>query len=258
MSNTLIYYAAANKVPASAAQTDDNTELAAKGLRLANKLMSAQWNTARDEKGIAYTDQNPSLHRVFDQEVFIPNGFDGEMPDGSPLKPGVTFSDIRQSYADDEMYQQAKAIYEKNKAAGAKDDDLMDGFTFKLHRFWHMGDALMTTGTMALLYPEVTPINEDTPVETTTTTETPSGDTLWGDANVDKKVTIADATAILQSIALRDKYALKPQGKINADVVDNGDGVTGADALAIQMMDAGLVKQADFPTTSDKINALKG
>ena len=92
---------------------------------------------------------------------------------------------------------------------------------------------------------------------TTTTTETPSGDTLWGDANVDKKVTIADATAILQSIALRDKYALKPQGKINADVVD-GDGVTGADALAIQMMDAGLIKQADFPTTSTKINALKG
>jgi endoglucanase len=93
---------------------------------------------------------------------------------------------------------------------------------------------------------------------TTTTTETPSGDTLWGDANVDKRVTIADATAILQSIALRDKYALKPQGKINADIVDNGDGVTGADALAIQMMDAGLIKQADFPTTSTKINALKG
>ena len=53
----------------------------------------------------------------------------------------------------------------------------------------------------------------------------------------------------------RTKYRLKPQGKINGDVVDNGDGVTGADALAIQMMDAKLISQSDFLEHSDSIKA---
>ena len=160
------------------------------------------------------------------------------------------------------MYKDAKAVYDKNKAAGKTKEDLMDGYNYTLHRFWHAGDALMTTGTMALLYPDVTPINGDEPVSSSTTTTGTTtggtGDTLWGDANVDGKVTVADATAILQSIANSDKYALKPQGKINADVVDNGEGVTAKDALAIQMMDASLIKQADFPTTSAKIDSLQG
>lgn len=58
-----------------------------------------------------------------------------------------------------------------------------------------------------------------------------------GDANCDEKVTLADAVAILQFIANRDKYDLKEQGRKNADV--NGDGtVTAADALEIQKMDS--------------------
>ena len=254
--NTLIFYAAANKVPATAADTDDNSDRGGKALRLANKLMSAQWNTARDEVGIAYEDHNDSLKRMFEQEVYIPNGFDGEMPDGSPLKPKVTFADMRQSYAKDEMFQECKKVYE---ATGETHD-----YTYKLHRFWHMGDALMTTGTMALLYPEVKPINNIDPTDpsedpqTTTTTAQQSGDRLWGDANLDQKVTVADATAILQSIANADKYTLKPDGKLNADVIDNGDGPTAKDALAIQMMDAKLISQSDFPTTSEKLASLKG
>jgi hypothetical protein len=254
--NTLIFYAAANKVPASAADTDDNSDRGGKALRLANKLMSAQWNTARDEVGIAYEDHNDSLKRMFEQTVYIPEGFDGEMPDGSPLRPKVTFADMRQTYAKDEMFQECKKIWEDTHSTHT--------YTYKLHRFWHMGDALMTTGTMALLYPEVKPINNIDPTDpsedpqTTTTTAQQSGDRLWGDANLDQKVTVADATAILQSIANADKYTLKPDGKLNADVIDNGDGPTAKDALAIQMMDAKLISQSDFPTTSEKLASLKG
>ena len=61
---------------------------------------------------------------------------------------------------------------------------------------------------------------------------------LIGDANVDKKVTVADAVAILQSIANKDKYALSAQGTVNADCYDPGDGITGKDALAVQKLDA--------------------
>lgn len=62
--------------------------------------------------------------------------------------------------------------------------------------------------------------------------------TLLGDANCDGKVTIADATAILQSLGNPDKYGLSEQGAANADIADTGNGVTPEDAVAIQKIDA--------------------
>ncbi|MCR4888662.1 MAG: leucine-rich repeat protein [Ruminococcus sp.] len=72
----------------------------------------------------------------------------------------------------------------------------------------------------------------------------PETENLLGDANLDTKVTVADAVAILQSIGNRDKYELKPQGKINADV-DGVEGVTANDALTIQKLDAKVIEK--FP-----------
>nr|AEV58462.1 scaffoldin C [Ruminococcus flavefaciens] len=80
-----------------------------------------------------------------------------------------------------------------------------------------------------------------TPPATTTTTENKPGVSLRGDANLDNKVSVADAVAILQSIANKDKYALKPQGAVNGDVEGDNDGITGADALRIQKWDAGAI-----------------
>ena len=76
----------------------------------------------------------------------------------------------------------------------------------------------------------------------------------WGDANLDEKVTVADAVAILQSLANKDKFALKPEGAKNADVYANGDGITAKDALIIQMVDAGAYKQSDLPMPEIKVN----
>ncbi|MDO4864855.1 MAG: endo-1,4-beta-xylanase [Ruminococcus sp.] len=90
-----------------------------------------------------------------------------------------------------------------------------------------------------------TATSETTTTTTATTTVTTSAGTtsgaevtLLGDANLDKRVTVADAVAILQSIANNDKYALSPTGKANADCFDPGDGITANDALAIQKLDA--------------------
>ena len=83
--------------------------------------------------------------------------------------------------------------------------------------------------------------------ETSTTAATQSSDAKAGDANLDGNVTIADAVAILQSIANRDKYELKPQGKINADV-DGQQGVTANDALTIQKVDAGVISVSSLRT----------
>ena len=80
----------------------------------------------------------------------------------------------------------------------------------------------------------------------------PSDEPLYylGDANCDGKVTIADSTAILQSLGNPDKYGLSKQGVINADCCDPGDGVRPSDALAIQKIDAKII--AKLPEITEK------
>ena len=213
--NSLIYYAAAEGVDASAANTEDTSSTASKGLYLANKLLSKQWDKARDDIGLSITETNGSLKRVFEESVYIPTNYTGKMPDGSDLVNGATFSSIRKSYEKDATYQELKAYYEEN-------GDTKD-FELNYHRFWHEGDALMSYGAMALLYPTVTPYDDDTSI-------------LWGDANVDGDVKISDAILILQNLADPETYPITAQGQINADVYLNGDGLNAQDALSIQKL----------------------
>lgn len=84
------------------------------------------------------------------------------------------------------------------------------------------------------------------PPDTKPTTPS-SGNTLYGDANCDGKIEIADATLILQFLTNKDEYSLTDQGMKNADVTGNGDGVTAQDALVIQQVDAGIYKVSDLP-----------
>ena len=66
---------------------------------------------------------------------------------------------------------------------------------------------------------------------------------------------MADAAAVFQALGNSDKYALSTQGAKNADVIDNGKGVTAADAIAIQAVSANLIKQTDFPMTTAEYEA---
>ncbi len=120
---------------------------------------------------------------------------------------------------------------------------------------------------------EVPPVTSENPNETTTTGSEPDKSTtttstvttdntnpivsvsLMGDANCDDKITIADATAIIQALGNQDEYALSEQGAVNADVVDSGDGVTGADANAIQAIEAGFIKASDLPITKEALDS---
>ena len=87
---------------------------------------------------------------------------------------------------------------------------------------------------------ETTAVTTETTAVQGQTTQT-SSDVLWGDANCDGKVTLADCVAVLQHISNSQKYGLSAQGLTNADVNNNGDGVTGKDALSIQKYDSQLI-----------------
>ena len=94
-----------------------------------------------------------------------------------------------------------------------------------------------------------------TTTTTTTTTSTTSGggqtdptgtdDGLWGDANCDGQVNMADAVLIMQTIANPDKYKLTEKGAKYGDVEGNPDGITNKDALKIQQYKLNLVASLD-------------
>ncbi|MBR6968159.1 MAG: hypothetical protein IKH78_06450 [Ruminococcus sp.] len=56
-----------------------------------------------------------------------------------------------------------------------------------------------------------------------------------GDANCDGTVDMADVLLIIQSCCNPDKYQLTESGRYNADVSDTGNGITPADAQALQL-----------------------
>ncbi len=98
----------------------------------------------------------------------------------------------------------------------------------------------------------------DAPVEKPTTekptTEKPAPTTtggkdkgLLGDANVDGEINMADVASIIQHIGNHDSYALSEQGMANSELCDSEKGITGMDALAIQLL---LAKQiTELPYT---------
>ncbi|MDE6426351.1 MAG: glycoside hydrolase family 9 protein [Ruminococcus sp.] len=89
---------------------------------------------------------------------------------------------------------------------------------------------------------------------TTTTTKAPiTSNLLLGDANGDGKVSVADAVLIMQSLSNPTAYQLTAEQAVAADVVSKGDGVTTMDALAIQMIDIGLLNLSDLPISSDDL-----
>ena len=62
-----------------------------------------------------------------------------------------------------------------------------------------------------------------------------------GDANSDGKVTVADAVKVMQFICNRSKYPMTDEEQKLADL-DGKEGLTGDDIIAIQQIDAGILK----------------
>ncbi|MDE6835076.1 MAG: cellulase family glycosylhydrolase [Ruminococcus sp.] len=80
-------------------------------------------------------------------------------------------------------------------------------------------------------------------------------DIVYGDADGDGKLSIADAVLIMQNVVNADKFKIEEKNITSADVVKDG-AITSLDALAIQMVTLNLISEKDFPTSAEKINSL--
>lgn len=87
------------------------------------------------------------------------------------------------------------------------------------------------------------PVNTDT--STSGSADSTGGNTVWGDANEDGEVNLADAVLIMQNMANPSKYKITKQGKLNGDVEENGDGITSNDAFKIQQFVLGIISTLD-------------
>lgn len=89
---------------------------------------------------------------------------------------------------------------------------------------------------------------------TTETQVTPVGDVLYGDANANGVVNIADVVVLNKWLNNNADYAITAQGKVNADCCDpkSGDEINASDSDAIIRS---IVHRITLPTTGDALKA---
>ena len=73
-------------------------------------------------------------------------------------------------------------------------------------------------------------------------TSSSEDETVYGDANCDTQVNLADAVLIMQHKANPSKYNVTANGVLNGDVDETGNGLTNKDALKIQQFLLGLTE----------------
>lgn len=155
----------------------------------AKKLLDCMWNNYQDDKGIVSEEVREDYFRFLEQEVYVPEGWSGTMPNGDEIKPGIKFIDIRSKYRQDPDWARVEA-------------DLLAGRapTMKYHRFWAQCEFAIANGVYAILFPEDEVV------------------TTKGDVNDDGVVDALD-------FSLLKKYLLDGKANINlknADLNDDG------------------------------------
>ena len=107
----------------------------------AKALIDGIWANNQDDKGVSVTEERKDYSRFAD-EVYVPSGWTGTMPNGDPIESGSTFSSIRTWYEDDPDWSKVQAYL--NGGAAPK---------FNYHRFWAQADVATAMAVYGELFP---------------------------------------------------------------------------------------------------------
>ncbi len=207
-----------------------------------------QYPTSIKEEGASVFASDPDKNTVFSMHMYeyaggtadmVKNNIDGALKCGAPVLVG----EFGLKHTDGDVDEATVMNYcEQNdmgyiawswmgNSGGVEYLDLVSSWDGSELTEWGeiYFDAIKNNSTLASVYTQgtVTPPTVNV--------------SLYGDANCDGVVTIADAAAIFQAIGNADKYSLSAKGAANADCCNPGDGLTAADGLAVQKLDAKLL-----------------
>ncbi|MFW6238431.1 MAG: glycoside hydrolase family 48 protein, partial [Halanaerobiales bacterium] len=161
---------------------------------VAQGLMDRVWEYCRDDIGVTVPEARGDYERFFD-EVYIPDGWSGEMGNGDTIEPGVEFVDIRSKYKDMPEFQTVEE-------AVNNDEDP----EFEYHRFWAQADVALALAALENYTDRVPDGSEET---------------IKGDINDDGEIDSMDAT-IFENYLLGNISSFAA-GSDAADMNDDGD-----------------------------------
>lgn len=197
LANCLITYAAAVE-----RHKGSRTELANKALKLGKDIVDTVWTIYRTDKGVMAPETRGDFHRFFSQEVYVPPGWSGKMPNGDEIKPGITFIDIRSKYKDDPMYDTIRRAYE-----AGEDPEVY------FHRYWAQVDYALAISRLEEYFPDLKYRNTMEDKD-----DDDGGDVLLGDINSDGVIDSIDATLLSRLILeIRVNNANRKAADINQD-----------------------------------------
>ena len=177
------------------------TQKAKDALELGKDIVDTVWTIYRTDKGIMAPETRGDFHRFFSQEIYVPSGWSGKMPNGDEIKPGVTFIDIRSKYKDDPMYDTIRRAYE-----AGEDPEVY------FHRYWAQCDYAIALSKLAEHFPDLRYRN------TMMDDDDDGDDFMLGDLNGDKIINSLDATLMSRLILeMDDVEANRKAADINGD-----------------------------------------
>lgn len=197
LANCLITYAAAVRE-----HKGSLTSQAQEALNLGKKIVDTVWTIYRTDKGVMAPETRGDFHRFFSQEIYVPSGWSGKMPNGDEIKPGVKFIDIRSKYKDDPMYDTIRRAYE-----AGEDPEVY------FHRYWAQVDYALAISRLEEYFPDLKYRNTMEDKD-----DDDGGDVLLGDINSDGVIDTIDATLLSRLVLeIRVNNANRKAADINQD-----------------------------------------
>jgi len=109
---------------------------------MAKNLLDAMWATQnQDTRGISVAETRADYNR-FDDPVYVPSGFSGDMTNGDLINSSSTFMSLRSWYQTDPAFGQVQTYLNGGAVP-----------SFRYHRFWAQADVAMALAEYGRLFP---------------------------------------------------------------------------------------------------------